>query len=102
MRRDPLAGHPLGLGYLFASHPIFEDVLVPPDAPAPGTADGSTSNIGSGTTLGGTSVGYRGHQPGGRHGCYGRTRCSPRHGRARDRIVVRVLHGGHECGGITE
>ena len=55
MRRDPLAGHPLGLGYLFASHPIFEDVLVPPDAPAPGTADGSTSNIGSGATLGGTS-----------------------------------------------
>jgi hypothetical protein len=30
-------------------------VLVPPDALAPGTADGARSNIGSGATLGGTS-----------------------------------------------
>ena len=30
-------------------------VLVPPDAPAPGTTDRGRSNIGSGTTLGSTS-----------------------------------------------
>ena len=28
MRLYPLGGHPLGLGYLFASHPFFEDVFV--------------------------------------------------------------------------
>ena len=31
-------------------------VLVPPDAPTSGAAEGARSNIGSGTTLGGTSV----------------------------------------------
>ena len=28
MRLKPLAGQPLGLGYLFASHPPLEDVFV--------------------------------------------------------------------------
>ena len=28
MRRDPLAGEPLGFGYLFASHLLFDDVFV--------------------------------------------------------------------------
>ena len=27
MRLKPLAGHPLGFAYLFASHPLFEDVF---------------------------------------------------------------------------
>ena len=28
MRLKPLAGQPLGFGYLFASHPLFDDVFV--------------------------------------------------------------------------
>jgi hypothetical protein len=27
MRLYPLAGHPLGFGYLLASHPLFEDLF---------------------------------------------------------------------------
>ena len=33
MRLKPLAGHPLSFGYLFASHPLFDEVFVIPRRP---------------------------------------------------------------------